>query len=319
MVADHSVLYPPNCQWLSNNVISEVIQRTPHRYRTSDDSRHAEQVNTNALVMTTGLISQYQHLASTDQATDAIQRRRERNRRHQARYKLKQKEKEEKLKVAIQALRAQIPELEMHHRSISTNRLTNSASWSVAAEYFRLFCNGFQPPEVVTKFSETTGTVTNYESHKQLRFLQETMMSDVLVEKGCGIETLLEEWRMFSLCHNDMDIQLSRIDIGAGDSLVAYTESTFGITEQTLQFAFPHLADENSEGKWSPFGEKLLGQQLVIHGTVRFDWDSKRRRVSSVKYQADMLTALLQLLGNLEDVAHVLGNARVTPEQKLVA
>ncbi|OWZ20871.1 hypothetical protein PHMEG_0004670, partial [Phytophthora megakarya] len=63
---------------------------------------------------------------------------------------------------------------------------------------------------------------------------------------------------------------------------------------------------------------KLLGQRLVMHGSVRFSWNSSVNRVDGLLSQSDMVTPLLQLLGNIDDVSLLLGNARVTPEGSLV-
>ncbi|KAG7394306.1 hypothetical protein PHYBOEH_005375 [Phytophthora boehmeriae] len=323
MATDSSTLYPPNCRWLSDSVISGVIQRTPEFSSNyiidgCHDADHGISTTSSQPLASRNksLTTRRQHGAPINQ--DVIQARRERNRMHQARYKLKQKLKEKNLETAIQELRQQVLGLEAKYRVVSSmNCLTNSTVWNVAAEYFRLFRCGYKPPEVVTEYSKVTGAVRRYESHKQSLFLQETMMPDVELDNGCGIETFLKEWKMFSLCHNDIDIQLVSLDVGAGDVLVANMKSVFGLTEQTLRFAFPHLADSNDESKWSPLGQKLLGQKLVVNATMRFGWDSSRGLVSSMKYQGDMIAPLMEMLGNLADVSRVLGNARLTAELRL--
>ncbi|RLN48757.1 hypothetical protein BBJ29_008296 [Phytophthora kernoviae] len=150
----------------------------------------------------------------------------------------------------------------------------------------------------------------------QRNFLRATMSSDVIGETGCGVEALLETWKMITLLHEDIDIQLLRLDQGAGGSLVATTKVKFSINEKTVRLAFPHLINADEADNWSRLAAKLLGQQLVVHGAVRLMWDEDSDRMISVQNEADMLTPMLQLLGNLEDVFCVFDNALITPECK---
>ncbi|KAG3119121.1 hypothetical protein PI125_g2323 [Phytophthora idaei] len=69
------------------------------------------------------------------------------------------------------------------------------------------------------------------------------MAPDVTTGFEYGPEALLENWKRFSLCFDDVRVQLGRLETGdAVDSLVA---STITISSDTLRQAFPHL---NSDG-----------------------------------------------------------------------
>ncbi|EGZ07981.1 hypothetical protein PHYSODRAFT_255951 [Phytophthora sojae] len=46
------------------------------------------------------------------------------------------------------------------------------------------------------------------------RFLQAAMEPDVIFNGGCGVEAALENWRLVSLHHEVMDIQLVRVEEG---------------------------------------------------------------------------------------------------------
>lgn len=48
------------------------------------------------------------------------------------------------------------------------------------------------------------------EIHAQLTFLKETMALDVTDGDACGVEAILEMWRLFSLHHSDVSVQLKR-------------------------------------------------------------------------------------------------------------
>ncbi|EGZ08017.1 hypothetical protein PHYSODRAFT_374496, partial [Phytophthora sojae] len=50
----------------------------------------------------------------------------------------------------------------------------------------------------------------------------------------------------------------------------------------------------------------LLGQRLVVVTTTRFEWDEANGRINSVYSTNDIVTPLLKILGNLEDVARVM-------------
>ncbi|RLN61562.1 hypothetical protein BBP00_00005313, partial [Phytophthora kernoviae] len=145
------------------------------------------------------------------------------------------------------------------------------------------------------------------------------MVSDVTDGMLCGSEELLENWRLLSLNHKDVDMQLDRLGRGSEDSVVATMSLSFTITENTLSYVYPHLfvgAGEGSEeeGEWSPLAAKLVNQRLVMPGAVRFEWDTVCGRVVRLETRVDMLTSMLRLLGSFEDVAHVLDGARITAD-----
>ncbi|KAG7394317.1 hypothetical protein PHYBOEH_005362 [Phytophthora boehmeriae] len=246
---------------------------------------------------------------------DEVERRRQRNRMHQARYKMKQRQLVVDLADDIQKLREEIQQLQVQRHTISYGVPASKTVWSVAAEYFRLFRNGSQLPETAVG-ATSSRAVCAVDFQVQRNFLRATMSSDVVGETGCGVEALLETWKMITLLHEDINVQLLRLDQGAAGSLVATTKVTFSINENTMRLAFPHLVSVDEAGNWSPLAAKLLGQQLVVRGAVRLIWDEVSGRMISVQNEADMLTPMLQLLGSLEDVSCVFDNALVTPACK---
>ncbi|ETL81708.1 hypothetical protein L917_18017 [Phytophthora nicotianae] len=62
----------------------------------------------------------------------------------------------------------------------------------------------------------------------------------------------------------------------------------------------------------------MLGKKLVMRGSVLFGWDNTTDKIVSFHSQADMITPMLNLLGNLKDVSCVFSKARITPECKFV-
>lgn len=241
--------------------------------------------------------------------TTDVELRRERNRMHQAHYKRRQSNKLTGLENSVDALKKEIQEMTLQRQVISAGVRANYTRWAVAAEYFRLFRNG------ITGIPSTLNSIP-VESSVQRKFLETTMAPDVVNSGGCGVDALLRIWKLLSLCHPDIDIRLVRLDDGPAGSLIATTRGTHTITEATLRFAFPHLMDGNEGNAW--LASRLLGQKLVTNGTSRIMWDTEAKRAVSTQYSADMLTPMLQLLGNLEDVSKVFANARLNPESRFI-
>ncbi|KAG2782294.1 hypothetical protein PC129_g4638 [Phytophthora cactorum] len=59
--------------------------------------------------------------------------------------------------------------------------------------------------------------------------------------------------------------------------------------------------------------------RFIMRESMRFEWDGRAGRVSSMDRQSDMLTPLLHLLGRLEDMRRVFQSALVTPDCRLLA
>ncbi|KAG2782336.1 hypothetical protein PC129_g4628 [Phytophthora cactorum] len=236
-------------------------------------------------------------------------RRREVCRVNQQRYMHKQRQLLIGLEHDVRRLQEELKSFELQHHSMTMGIPTQDTVWSVAVEYFRLFRHGFRsPPDPLNAFA--------------LKFLRLSMAPDVTTGFEYGPEALLENWKRFSLCFDDVRVQLRRLETGdAVDSLVVSTITSITISSDTLRQAFPHLNSDGQAGvrggEWSPLVAKLLDRRLVVQGSVSFDWDSKTDRVTRVMTQLDMLTPMLRLLGSLEDVSRVFENALITPEGRL--
>lgn len=296
------MLCPPNQARLSDDVIGSVIARTEtrgsHFERAGLPPRAPMGENPRRLCLK-ATISLDKDAAMTD--------RRARNRAHQAKFKLKQKSKEQNLESDVQRLRVETQQLEVERDVLASSKPLHSSSWCVAAEYFRLFRNGFASPKVFPPAS--SGAMHRTSQHA---FLQAVAAPDVMVETGCGVETLLAEWKILTRFNKGIDLQLTSLECGRDNLIVASTRSVMHIDEDTLRIVFPHLLNDPRLGK------KLLGKQLALHGRGSFGWDSSNNKLISIHYQVDMVTPLLKLLGNLDDVSRVFANANFTPEGTLV-
>ncbi|KAJ8533404.1 hypothetical protein ON010_g13849 [Phytophthora cinnamomi] len=332
---DNSVLHPPGRHRWSDRVIGEVVQRSPPlsrgtvatgstgsfaawntretRFVISADRLDA--TNTTQPAEPAAIPAIGQELTPSTTAVDAgLALRRQRRRVNMARYRKKQSDHAVKLGREVQVLRDEVKKLTLQYTSIAAQVATETTSWNVAAEYFRLFRRGSQT-------LEPTSPARVYSPSVQVQrdFLQATMAPDMPFGAACGVEAHLEIWRLCALCHQDFDIRLGRLECLDENSLVATTTCTVVITIDTLHYAFPHLVQRDQSGNWSPLVTHLLGQTLVVHGSTRLTWDKEKKCMVSVDYTADMLTPLLSLLGSLENVSYVFDNALVTTEGKFVA
>ncbi|KAG7398675.1 hypothetical protein PHYBOEH_010724 [Phytophthora boehmeriae] len=228
------------------------------------------------------------------------------------------------LQEGIEELRADIYKLEVQKQAIVRCTPTNENVWNVVAEYFRHFRHGYLTPLMSTEPSvdQFTETLKPPQSHAQLEFLQATMASDVTDGALVGPEALLENWRLLSLYHTDVCVELKSVEIGSQDSLIATISIGVTITENTLRYVYPHLISGEADGgerrEWLAIVAKLLNQRLMMRGRVHFYWDDDTGRVKRLASTADMVTPMLRLLGSLEEVAHVFNGALISPDCKFM-
>ncbi|KAK1935467.1 bZIP transcription factor 1 [Phytophthora citrophthora] len=305
---DSCVLHPPT-RFLSDNVISGVVQRTrkvsasdrqwapPSPKRKRQDSGYT---GSSELMM----LAHSSHDVAKKTAEDALanvvtqdwfveqqKHQREIRRVRQIRYRKKQQDYMTTLEESNRELQQEILQLEKRRRAIFAAVPSEKTLWNVAVEYFRVFQYGFRASDL-----------TNNKSSVQLDFLRASMAPDVLYNAGRGVEAILKNWTYFSLWFKDVEVQLDGLKKNGQESLIAKTTTTFIITEKTVANVFPHLTGPNADGL---LAGKLLGQKIVLQGSTRFDWDSGYGRVTSVISESDMLTPMLRVLGSLEDVSKV--------------
>ncbi|KAG3086846.1 hypothetical protein PI125_g18818 [Phytophthora idaei] len=138
-----------------------------------------------------------------------------------------------------------------------------------------------------------------------MQFFQAVTVPDVLFNAGYGVEAALEDWRLVSLYHANQKINLERVERGVGNTVVAYMNGVFTITEMMLHSVFPDLESDSEGRKWLGLADKLLDKQLVVPSMVWYQFDEANRVVSG-RYEANMLAPLLELLPSAEDVSLVL-------------
>ncbi|KAG1713240.1 hypothetical protein DVH05_000960 [Phytophthora capsici] len=201
-----------------------------------------------------------------------------------------------RLEEDIAKLQRDVQNLVKWRQSTCINTPTISDPWLAVVEYCRFFQVGFKtsPPGLYA-------------------FLDKIMASDVTDGPICGVDALVKNWKLLSLCFKDISVQLERLDRAGDDLLVASTRTSITIGSETLRRVFPNLLglDDNL------IVAKLQGQRIVMHSSVRFDWDSSSKCIVRMLTQSDMLTPIVHLVGNLQDASRVFDGAFVTPEFRL--
>ncbi|EGZ24628.1 hypothetical protein PHYSODRAFT_311514 [Phytophthora sojae] len=248
----------------------------------------------------------YSKLFTKFVAERALARHRLVRRNTQRRYRKKLQNKGIDLETSVTQLRAEIQRLQQM-KSEPQHILIAMTPWKAIVEQSRLFRYGFRPPVPVSELCSDKTPQCSDLAYVQTRFTQTIMAPDVHNNAGYGVKAGLENWRLISLHHENLVIELVRLERGPGESVVAYQNATTTFTANMLRQALPHLVDD--ERGWDPVAVKLIGQKLVVPGTLRFDWDPSTNKVVRTHYEIDMLTSLLALLGSVEDVSSVLDSA----------
>ncbi|OWZ21938.1 hypothetical protein PHMEG_0003427 [Phytophthora megakarya] len=141
------------------------------------------------------------------------------------------------------------------------------------------------------------------------------MSTDVVFNADQGIDSMMKHWQMVSILFKNVEMELKGMTKGTDNSLVAASVTSFTITEQTLSKVFPHLNSKEGEAKaadGSSLKDKLRGQRIEMTGSTRFYWDTQSGCVTNVRTSSDFLEPMLRLLGNLEDVSHVLESSTIS-------
>ncbi|OWZ03994.1 hypothetical protein PHMEG_00024185 [Phytophthora megakarya] len=241
-----------------------------------------------------------------DDVSRSITREREQRRITQLKYRTKNRQIPLSLEHDIQQLRQQIQRHEVQRRNLVSVSPTIVTPWIVVSEYFRLFRNGFKGSQASP--SNFTSNQTPYEE-TQMNFLREFFSPRISVNSGFGLDALIQEWLAVPLMCQDMTVHLLRLEYDEGNTILAFIQTCATITAEMLRCEFPYFVDRQQDHKTFRLMTKLVGQQLVIRTTVRFEWDSVTRRVLGLHYSSDLVTPFLKLLGNLQDTARVLENS----------
>ncbi|GMF16202.1 unnamed protein product [Phytophthora lilii] len=167
--------------------------------------------------------------------------------------------------------------------------------WSAAVEYFHFFRYGL-PAKTAEQSSREY-------------FIRTIVAPDVLINDQRGVDEMMQSWRYITLWFQDIQLNLKSLKKSGGNGLIVIAVISASITEETLSNVFPHSSRESTDNL-SQLALKLLNQQLVMNGSVRFEWDYGR--VTSIQNEFDMLTPMLNLVGALRDVLTLFEKASIS-------
>ncbi|KAG3060780.1 hypothetical protein PC121_g13289 [Phytophthora cactorum] len=286
----------------STGLVSTQRIPSPSSHLHFSDSAHAAQASAH-----TALTNPEGSLNALDPAERSLMLHRLRRRRTQQRYRMKIQNKAVSLEDEVVQLREEVERLEKKRYTIHSTVPTKITALKVVVEYFRLFQNGFHPVASVSDLCNATTALRDDPGYVQTQFFQAVTVPDVLFNAGYGVEAALEDWRLVSLYHANQTINLERVERGVGNTVVAYMNGVFTITEMMLHSAFPDLESDSEGRKWLGLAEKLLDKQFVVPSMVCYQFDEANRVVSG-RYEANMLAPLLELLPSAEDVSLVLSS-----------
>ncbi|KAK1931311.1 hypothetical protein P3T76_013067 [Phytophthora citrophthora] len=277
-----SFLTPPNNQFLSEQVISRVVQRKK-RYSDISSNVIQESKRVRSKIRRTPDVVETTNLEELLKLSQILER--ERRRVNQARYRKKQNDRILTLEKETEKLKQYLEKLTERKRVAISGFQPSARIWDVALEYVRLFGN----PSCSTK-----------------KFISSTMSSDVTFNSEHGIESILWSWRCLSQWFQDLKMELESVTKMNPETLVASTTTSFTMTKDTLSRVFPNLANN------SALASKLLGQRVAMKGRTLLQWDDAADQVTRVNSGSDLLSPMLHLLTSLENVSVVFDRALVT-------
>eukprot|EP00644_Phytophthora_capsici_P018203 jgi/Phyca11/113874/e_gw1.25.113.1 len=317
----NSCLHPPNCELLSGDVIGSVILRSAPvslasgaaiKTRTTPSDLDWLEAPSPSRVPDEREGKRKRSRKFDDDFAQFVEgilgekdRQRELRRLRQLRYRKKKDDHANTLEKDIKQLEIEINELQHRHQAIRSAIPAKDTAWNVVAQYAHLFRCGYQPPTRSTTGLESSCT--------QLDFMRATMDVNILHGSGHGVEALLLHWKRLSTWFKGVECRLVSLVQDTEDWVAATTVVSCTITETTVANVFPHLSTNNGDGR-SPLVDKLVGQRIVVKSLERFEWDCAFDRIVRMIDQSDLITPMLKLLGNLQDVSIVLSNARIRPD-----
>ncbi|KAL3658909.1 hypothetical protein V7S43_016050 [Phytophthora oleae] len=197
-----SVLYPPNLNNFSDDIIGQVILRsTPSSYTHSTLNIHKDEgvpttVKEESQMQTTIRKKRQLQCLSLDNEYDLLAQARA---GLSTRQSAKESEKESPLN------------LKEHQSTMESSNVTEGEPLAMAR------------------------------SQVQKGFLYAVLAPNVIGLSGFGVEKLLDDYRALAFCLPSMITRLVRLTTGPGGSIHATTKVEIVITENTLRLVFPHL------------------------------------------------------------------------------
>ncbi|KAL4176502.1 hypothetical protein KRP22_001444 [Phytophthora ramorum] len=239
--------------------------------------------------------------------------RRQQCRTNQARYRAKQRNAHIQLEKSVKQLHQEVDGLKRRYRDLSSRERSNQSPWSIVAEVFRLLENSFRFPWRTANAQE----MSHHQNTRQiLAVLERSFAHDAAMGEVSGTNALMKQLRCYSLYFGDPILRLQRIESVAPGVMEAKSSLSVTVTELTLQHIFkrPKKSSDGIDEQHRLLCGHFLGQRLQLCCSMRFLFDEESGRVVRLVTSIDLLTALLRVQGNLNDVLCMLEHAFISPE-----
>ncbi|ETN14545.1 hypothetical protein PPTG_07572 [Phytophthora nicotianae INRA-310] len=277
----------------STTTVKQVITSTQHAGPTHSSASSPADVQIKMKVVTVN--GKIPELKMTPELVEDLfqldAKRRTQRRAAQQRYRKMINDRTDTLAVDTQRLKEEITQLELRKKLLHSRIPSEATPWNVVS-----LINTMAPSWLK-------------EAQSQADFLLQVMSPDVSVNSGIGITALLQEWRLLPQTGENLTVHLLHLDYDETAAMLAKVRVCVTITNETLHTNFPQLVDSSKTfNQPSPRTEKIIGKQIVIPCTVRFDWDCSTAHVVAIRFRPDLITPFMDVLGSLKDVASVLDN-----------
>ncbi|KAL3657511.1 hypothetical protein V7S43_017649 [Phytophthora oleae] len=238
---------------------------------------------------------------------DSSVRRREQCRANQARYRARQRNAQDELEKTVEQFHAEVNTLKRRCRDLSSRERSSSQSpWIIVAEVLQLLESSFRSP-----WQTSVGQEMDRKTRQTLATLERSFAHDAAMGELQGVDALMEQLRLYSQSFGDARLKLHRIESVAPGVMTSRATLSVTVTEATLREVFPHLdSSKASKSLW----QRLFDQRLVLEGSMTFLFDENSERVVRLDAKIDLVTPLLKVLENLQDVEVILQHTRISPE-----
>lgn len=275
-------------------------------------------------------------VASRAKQANRLSAIRKNNSERARRYRKRKKERVGNTVEKVEELRAHVAELCARKRFYEEKQLAAPFTASTRAvkmvrEYFSVFRYGVQVPSMspsgVSRY--TSGSMRSNSSdsssgggastamvsvRRQETFLENMAHPEVVFGDFIGVHPLIDQWKKYSFFHRSVQLEFVsfRMTMADGCPIV----STTGVlhlryTRKTMEQLFPHACC-NEE-----LVQRMIDKEVHLGYSDHFYFDAQGKMI---RYELvpDLVSALLEAVGNLQDVALLLGDALIEKDAVIV-
>ncbi|KAG1701837.1 hypothetical protein DVH05_010329 [Phytophthora capsici] len=208
---------------------------------------------------------------------------------------------------SINELTDEIRGLELKRRDLSFQDKEHRSPCRVVADIFALLKSYFRSSGF---HSKSKAEADHPATRVILNALRDLFVSDVESGNICGVDAFLGQVKTYAQLFDVPSLCLEKIveDTPGVVAATAILQAT--VTISTLCFIFPHSLQVPRAGNDTQplLGRRWLAKPLTCNCSVHFLFDAGSGRVARVEISIDWVSALLDVLGNLDDVVRALNS-----------